>query len=83
MVGKVVLFNDDLPDDADWSEVWQEVDLKDYPPGPERDALLERAFLLPGETYYDALMEMEREDEEARNATARAAEATGADSDRS
>lgn len=70
MTGKVTLFNDDLPDDADWSEVWQEVDLKDYPPGPDRDALLAKAILLPGERFEDWILETAKEEEEARNATA-------------
>lgn len=71
LVGKVVLFNDHLPDDADWSEVWQTVDLKDYPPGPERDALLAKAFHKPGDpTYDDMVCQWAREEEEAKNATA-------------
>ena len=68
LVGKATLFYPDAED----GNFWREVELADYPPGPERDAILEAAFHLPGDpTHDDWVMIWEKEDEEAKkNATA-------------
>lgn len=59
LTGVVRLFHPDLPDDADWGEVWKTVDLADHPPGPARDALMEGAVVMTG-THDDWVLEESR-----------------------